>query len=147
MVRTSSSTSTSTFFSSRPGSSAEMRTSFSDWTTSMLGQAGIRPSREGVLLEHVIEEPVHLAVKSQEGADLPTTPAGDGRLIATPGDQITRSHDVLHWPVLNVHHHPRARARGVSCLPQIRLSGLGLLDLGLALMLNGLIPSLIDQNR
>src|SRR3954464_8088840 len=57
--------------------------------------------RRADVVEHVIEEPVHLAVEGQEGADLFTASAGDGRLIATPGDQITKSHDVLHSLVLN----------------------------------------------
>src|SRR4051812_42814709 len=61
------------------------------------------------VVEHVIEEPVHLAVEGQEGADLLTAPAGDGRLFATPGDQITKSHDVLHSPVTGMHLRSRGR--------------------------------------
>src|SRR3954452_17117448 len=67
-----------------------------------------RSRAEGV--EHVVKEPVHLAVEGQEGADLFTAPAGDGRLIATPGDQITKSHDVLHSLALSKHLQSRGHA-------------------------------------
>src|SRR3712207_2983150 len=64
---------------------------------------------------HLIKQTVHLAMQGQERADLLTAPAGDGRLFAAPGDQITKSHDVLHSPVSDMHLHSRGR-RPAGCV-------------------------------
>src|SRR5215207_3890957 len=111
MVRTSLSTKTSTSLSSMPGSSAATRTSFSEAFTSTLGHDPPNPPGEpprsagaGVeAVEHIVEEPVHLAMKGQERAELLARRRARNRASApAPGDQIFYRHFRLSFGLTSI---------------------------------------------
>ena len=150
MVRTSSSTRTSTSFSSRPGSSAETRTSVGrDHLEARPGEACARTATACRVeaVEHVVEEPVHLAMQRQERARLLAAASGSGpRSRCGP-----RGSDLglpLSPPFVSIRRaapFPRAFARGLGASLRFGLGRLGssrlVLDLLGVVLPDGLRPA------